>query len=161
MGKWFSPTSRRDLLCFVRQKLKFRKVEDETGLFAKVLDDSPRLLVHFSNFVANFLAWNFEVFCGKTCFRPSVYCSNVCVWYSIFARWWFQSCFIFTPTSWNLQFFKWVETTKYIVCMYPPVIYRGWKLPLFQIENTSSKGPCVVAVFECPEGMYVCLYIYI
>ena len=84
----------------------------------------------------------------------------MCVWYSIFAGWWFQTCFILTPTWGNLQFFKWVETTKYIVCIYPPVIYRGWKLPLFQIENTSSKGPCVVAVFEFPEGMYVCLYLY-
>ena len=47
------------------------------------------------------------------------------VWYSIFARWWFQTCFSLTPTWGNLQFF-----------------------------------PCVVAVFEFPEGMYVCLYIY-
>ena len=69
MGKLFSPTSRTDLLFFVLQKSKFRKVEDETGLFAKVLDDSPRLFVYFSNFVANFLAWNFEVLCGKTCFN--------------------------------------------------------------------------------------------
>ena len=43
--------------------------KSKTKLFAKVLDDSPRLFVYFSNFVANCLAWNFEVLCGKTCFN--------------------------------------------------------------------------------------------